>query len=239
MRAALPGLLAISVTILSSGALADESDLTPLDTTLPDSFLEERAQFLVERLDDSQLHGQIWWYSWLTVNSISAVGLGTAAALTGDHDDRVKNATNATKAAIGLTRMIFDPLEARLGADKIRPLLSDTRERRIAKLRAAEAQLQRNALRAEQRWSWQDHLGNAAINGAAGALVATLGETGDAYEVGVGGFIGGLAFLLTQPWDPDDHWEQYKGLRSQESRLRVYVTQLPDGGAGLNLNLRW
>ena len=222
-----------------TAAWADESELTPLDTTLPDSFLEERTQFLVERLDDSQLHGQIWWYGWLTVNSVSAVGLGTAAALTGDHDDRVKNATNATKAAIGLTRMIFDPLEARLGADEIRPLPSDTREQRIAKLRAAEAQLQSNAERAEQRWSWQKHLGNVAINGAAGAIVATLGETGDAYEVGIGGFIGGLAFLLTQPWDPDDDWEQYKSIRSQESQLRVYVTQMPDGGAGLNLNLRW
>ena len=209
-------------------------------TSATDADIDRRLRFLEERLDDSKLHGQIWWYGWLTVNTGSAVGLGLAAGLTDDNDDTVKNATNATKAAIGLTRMLLDPLEARHGADKIRALPEASREEKLAKLRAAEDQLRRNAERADSRWSIAKHAGNVAINTAAGAFVAWRGETGHAYEVGVGGFIGGLAFLLTQPWGPSQDWKDYQALNGGDrSSLGVFVSTLPEGGGTLNLRYQW
>lgn len=228
-------LVALAVVSTSTGALAQTGG-----TSATDADIDRRLRFLEERLDDSKLHGQIWWYGWLTINTGSAVGLGLAAGLTDDNDDTVKNATNATKAAIGLTRMLIDPLEARHGADKIRDLPEASREQKLAKLRVAEDQLRRNAERADQRWSIAKHAGNVAINTAAGAFVAWRGETGDAFEVGVGGFIGGLAFLLTQPWGPSQDWKDYQALNGgDKSSLGVFVSTLPEGGGTLNLRYQW
>lgn len=227
-------LVALATLSTSTAALAQASD------SATDADIDRRLRFLEERLDDSKLHGQIWWYSWLTINSASTVGLGLSAGLTDDNDDTVKNATNATKAAIGLTRMLLDPLEARHGANKIRELPEDSRETKLAKLRAAEDQLKRNAERADKRWSIANHAGNAAINAAAGAFVAWRGETGDAFEVGVGGFIGGLAFLLTQPWGPSQDWKDYQALNGgDKSSLGVFVSTFPEGGGTLNLRYQW
>ena len=136
---------------------------------------------------------------------------------------------------------MFEPLEARKGADPIRDLPEETREEKLAKLGAAEDQLRRNAERADKRWDWKRHAGNAAINAVAGGIVAGYGDTGDAYEVGILGFIGGVAFILTQPWQPRDDWDEYKemiGGQSSNLDLDVFVTALPDGGA-VNFRLSW
>lgn len=210
-------------------------------SSLSDAEIDRRIRFLEGRLDDSKLHGQIWHYGWLTINGGSMVGLSIAAAATSDNDDRVKQSVNAAKAAIGVGRVLLEPLEARKGADPVRGLSEATREVKLAKLGAAEDQLQRNAKRADKRWSWKRHAGNAAINAAAGGVVAALGDTDDAYEVGIAGFLGGLAFILTQPWKPKDDWEDYKKLiggQSSDLDLDVFVTALPDGAA-VNFRLSW
>ena len=210
-------------------------------SSLTDSEIDQRLRFLEQRLDDSKLHGQIWHWGWLTVNGGSTVAFTAAALATGDHDDTVRYAVQAGRSAIGTTRMLLEPLEARKGADEIRDLPESNREQKLAKLRLAEDQLKRNAERAEQRWSWQRHLGNAAINAAAGGIVAGLGEEGAAFNVGISGFIGGVAFLLTQPWNPDDDWEDYQKLSggsTSELDVDVFVAAQPDGG-GLAVRLTW
>ncbi len=228
-------LVAIVAMSMSGAALAQTGG-----TSATDADIDRRLRFLEERLDDNKLHGQLWWYGWLTINGGSMAGLGLAAGLTDDNDDTVKNATNATKAAIGLTRMLINPLEARFGADKIRELPEASREQKLAKLRAAEDQLKRNAERADRRWSIARHAGNVAINTAAGAFVAWRGETGHAFEVGVGGFIGGLAFILTEPWGPSQDWEDYQALNGgDKSSLGVFVSTFPEGGGTLNLRYQW
>ncbi|MDJ0946604.1 MAG: hypothetical protein QNJ30_24415 [Kiloniellales bacterium] len=209
-------------------------------TSATDADIDRRLRFLEQRLDDSKLHGQIWWYGWLGINSGAMVAGGLTAGLSDDNDDTVKNATNAAKAAIGLTRMAINPLEARFGADKVRDLPEATREEKLTKLRAAEDQLKRNAERADRRWSLARHAGNVAINVAAGTFVALRGETGHAFEVGVGGFIGGLAFILTEPWGPASDWEDYQALTGGDrSSIDVFVSTLPEGGGTLNLRYQW
>ncbi len=234
--------LVVALTFVLVGTAEAQQYGQTAASGLTDSEIDKRLSFLEQRLDDSKTHGQVWWYGWLTVNSVSFAGLTATAATVSNHDDRIKNATNATKAAIGLGRMLLDPLEARKGADPIRELPSATREDRLKKLRAAEEQLRQNAKRAESRWSWKRHLGNAVINGVAGGFVAWQGETGHAYEVGVGGFIGGLAFILTQPWAPEDDWQDYQRLTTSNQQTLdwgVSVATLPEGGAMLNMKLEW
>ena len=240
MRSFLIAALAILLTALLPEIAHSGQSAQAGGTSATDADIDQRLRFLEERLDDSELHGQIWWYGWLTINSGATLAGGLSAGLSDDNDDTVKNATNATKAAIGLTRMLINPLEARFGADGIRDLPEGTREEKLAKLPAAEDQLKRNAARADRRWSVARHAGNVAINVAAGTFVALRGETGHAFEVGVGGFIGGLAFILTEPWGPAQDWEDYQALTGGDrSSFDVLVSTLPEGGGTLNLRYQW
>lgn len=235
------GLIFASTCGLTTAPVSAQQFSQTSGSGLSDAEIDRRLRFLEERLDDSKLHGQIWHWGWLTINGGSAIGLGVAAALTNDNDDTVKHSVNAAKATIGVARVLLDPLEARKGADPVRGLPEATREQKLAKLSAAEDRLRRNAKRAEKRWDWKRHTGNAAINAAAGGIVAALGDTGDAYEVGIVGFLGGVAFILTQPWKPKDDWEDYKkltGAQSGDVDIDVFVTALPDGGV-VTLRFSW
>ncbi len=240
MRSNLIAALAVIFALLAPEIAYSGQSAQAGGTSATDADIDRRLRFLEARLDDSKLHGQAWWYGWLTINSGAMLAGGLSAGLSDDNDDTVKNATNATKAAIGLTRMLINPLEARFGADKIRDLPEANREEKLAKLRAAEDQLERNAARADRRWSIARHAGNVAINVAAGTLVALRGETGHAFEVGVGGFIGGLAFILTEPWTPAQDWKDYQALTGGDtSSIDVFVSTLPEGGGTLNLRYQW
>jgi hypothetical protein len=61
-------------------------------------------------------------------------------------------------------------------------------------------------------------------------------ETGRAFEVGIGGFIGGLAFIFAEPWGPSKDWKDYQTLTDGEkSSIDVFVSTLPEGGGTLDL----
>ena len=116
-----------------------------------------------------------------------------------------------------------------------------TRAQKLAKLRAAEDLLKRNAERAETRWGLWEHVGNVAFAGASAGVVAWQGEGGHAAIVGLSGFLGGVAKLLTQPWAPEGDWQDYQRLTGNQQSMDwgVSVAALPEGGAMLNLKLEW
>lgn len=145
MRSILYAVIAVLLAALIPTVVSADQLTQTEDTSATDSEIDMQLRFLEARLDDSKLHGQLWWYGWLTINSAATLGGGLSAGLSNDHDDTVKNATNATKAAIGLGRMLAFPREARFGADRIRELPETTREEKLRKLHAAEDQLRRNA----------------------------------------------------------------------------------------------
>ena len=231
-------ILALGVFVVAEPGQAQQQYVQG-DPGISDAVINQRLRFLEERLDDNQLHGQIWEYSWYAINGGTVVGSTISSFFVG-HDARVANIANGTKAAIGLTRMILDPLEAAQGSQPIRGLPENTRAEKLAKLQAAEELLERNAARANERYGWQTHLGNAVINGVAGGIVAGLTDSSNGLQVGLGGFIGGLINTFTEPWGPASDWEEYQALKGQTSEVEmdVYVSML-EGGAKLNFSVKW
>lgn len=230
---ALIALLALSVAVPGRAQTAlDEPGLS-------DAAIEQRLRFLEDRLEGPKTHARVWWYSWLTINAGSMVGLGTAAALTDNDGDRVKNIVKAVTSGIGLSYMLATPLQARLGASPVADMPERTRAQKLAKLRAAEHQLRHNAKRAERRWGLLEHVGNAALNVAAGTATALASKPEEGVDVAVTGFLGGLVFLLTQPSKPAKDWKDYQNLgRPKTTRVDVFVNPLPGGGS-LNVRIQW
>src|SRR5512134_2992220 len=184
--------------------------LTPANTAMSDAAIEQRTDFIEQRLDERRTHGQIWYWSWMAINGGSMVGLATAAALSEHEDDQVNNGVQAGLGAIGVADLLLRPLEARYGAAPLRSLPEDTREQKITKLRAAESQLRGNAERAEERTSWQMHAANVAVNCAAGLIIGLAGRPSDGIIAFGAGTAGGVVEILTQPWGPARDWKDYE-----------------------------
>jgi hypothetical protein len=249
--------LAIQIIVLGT-ASADAAAPAPSDhARLSDAQIDQRIQFLEQRLDDSRTHGQIWYWGWMTVNAGSMVGNGVVAATRSQHDDKVNYGTGAVLGAIGVADQLLRPLEARYGADPVRSLPETTREQKLAKLSAAEDQLRRNAERAEHRTQVVPYLGNAeraeqrtqilpyagnaGLALAAGLVVGLWGETGSGIQTGVSTLVGGTLNLWTQPGRPAQDWDDYlamTGHRTAGVEVDVVMTAFEDGGK-LNLRLRW
>lgn len=218
-----------------------ERALTPLDTTLADSVLEQRLRLIERKLDRSRTHGQAWYWSWMSIDVGSMVWLGIEAGLAKHEDDAVNYGVNAGLAAVGIADLLLRPLEARHGADPIAPLAEQTREQKISKLRAAEDLLRRNAERAESRTSVAMHAGNLALNSAAGLIVGLAGRPTDGAITFGAGAVGGIINLLTAPWRPERDWSDYKALVAgrRDTGSSDIIIQPMDDGARLSLRLAW
>jgi hypothetical protein len=231
--------LIAQVLVAASGHAAEPA---PADqASLSDAQIDQRIQFLEQRLDDSKTHGQIWFWSWLAINSGSMVGNGIVAGTRSEHDDQVNYATGAVLGAIGVADQFLRPLEARYGADPIRRLPEATREQKLAKLRAAEDQLRRNALRAEGRHQVLPYAGNAGLALVAGLVVGLWGEQGAGIETGISTLIGGAINILTEPGRPEQDWQSYlamTGRRTAGVDVDVVLAAFEDGGK-VKLRLRW
>lgn len=235
-------LITVAMATLAAAPLAAaERELTPLDTKLSDAAIDARIRFIEERLDASKTHGQIWYWSWLSVNSVSAVGLGVFAGLADNKDDRVNNGVNAGIAALGVVDVLFRPLQARLGASPVSGLPEETREEKIDKLRASEALLQANAERAEERTDWRMHAGSLALAGAAGLAIGLAGDPVDAAISAAANAIGGVVYLLSAPNAPATDWRDYQKMTGKDvvtTDIRLSVNMLPGGGR-LGLAYTW
>ena len=209
---------------------------------MSDAAIEQRIDFIEQRLDSHETHGQIWYWSWMAINGGSMVGLGVSAGLSKHEDDQVNNGVQAGLGAIGVADLLLRPLEARYGADPIRGLPESTREEKIAKLRAAESQLRSNAQRAEERTSWEMHAANVAINGIAGLIIGLAGRPSDGIIAFGAGTAGGVIEILTQPWGPASDWKDYKqqfGGQALRPHLDLYVAALASGGAQAGVRWQW
>lgn len=197
------GLALVAVITLHAGwANADESP--------SESDIERRLHFLEERLDAGRRHGQLWTWGWGGLSGVSTVAQGVLAATSDSHDNRVMFATEAGKSAIGVADLWFRPLRGREGFEPFRAGTAGDAETRLATLRVAERRLEENASRAEQKRSWLPHLGNLAINLAAGGIVAGLADDEDAAINTAAGLIGGELQIWSEPSRATTDLEDYQ-----------------------------
>jgi hypothetical protein len=179
---------------------------------LSDEELDQRTQFISERLDDGQLHSQIWQYGFTAGYSLGVV-IGTYQAIDERNAKDHKLAAGivtAVKASFGVARLLYAPNPGRNGSEAIQAIGGETREDRIARLYTAESELHDVEKRAESRWDWQRHAGNLAVNGAGAAVIAGLGGSSKAIESGVVGVVVGTIMTFSMPWRGVDDAEDYR-----------------------------
>lgn len=203
-------------SLLSAGSCPAQVGLPtaarPLD--LNDDEIEWRIGFIADRLEASRTHATIWHWSWSAISAGTMAWQIAEAADDGDTDDRGLAITEASKAFIGLVDLYWlRPMHSRTGAAELRGLPQATPAQKLAKLRKAEDILERNAARADDRYSWQVHLGNVLVNFAgAGAIWATGGGTGEALISAFSGILGGELMFWTEPGQPVRDLADYEKL---------------------------
>ncbi len=208
------------------------------NAALSDAVIDHRIRFIEAKLEAHKRHGEIWYWSWMAINSGAMVGLGVAAGLTDDTADRVNFGSQAGLAALGVADLLFRPLEARYGADPIRNLPEATHGQKLKKLEAAETLLRNNAKRACERENWVLHLCNLLLNAGVGVATGKAGDVaGGAISAGVG-FIGGEIYILGQPGGPKEDWEQYRRMVSDRSGENMRIS-LDSCDSGLKVSFRW
>lgn len=208
------------------------------NAALSNEAIDQRIRFIENRLDAHQMNGEIWYWSWMTINGGSMVGYGIAATNASDQESRVNYAAQSTLGAIGVADLLFRPLEARHGTGPIRHLPESNREEKLAKLHAAEDLLHANAQRAAERYHWGIHLANFLLNAAAGAATGIAGDPGGGVVTAILGTLGGEAFIWTEPAGPEKDWKKYQEMAAGRTSGRIKCSVQP-AGPGLMVRIRW
>ena len=178
-------------------------------TALGDEQIDQRLDFLAERLDAGRFHATLWQYGWLAVNAGGMV-LASAQAPFDDGNDQVFDIIEASKGAIGVVYLLVQPMPGRDGTEGIRAMPDATHDDKVAQLVDAESLLYASAARAEQRKSWIIHIGNLVLNLTGGAILLALGDAGlAALSAGLDTTVGEIQ-IWTQPWQPTSDWRDYQ-----------------------------
>lgn len=225
---------ALAENELSQGAISGNL------ARLNDDEIDARVAFIEERLDDGQLHAQIWQYGFTTGYGLGALYGTVGASITNDNDQRVEFIVTGAKAFIGVGRLLYSPHPARHGAEPVREVQGSGREDRLRRLAVAEDLLDENAERARSRWAWQRHVANIALNMAGFGVVWTLGEEGAAISSTALGIVVGEAMAFSMPWRAEDDLEDYRVRFEGAGRDRVSWSLEPmvlKSGSGLALRL--
>ncbi len=201
--------VAVFLLVLALGPAGASGQAGPSDAEV-----ERRLEFLEERLDASRRRGQYWFYGWGAVMGGSVIANGVRAGLDDSEDHRTMALVEVGKATLGLADLMLRPLEARHGADSIRSMPSATPEQRLRQLEAAEARLEANAERSDNRWHWQPHAGALVVNLAALGIVGGIGDWSDAAISFTTGMLGAEARIWTEPSRPRRDWEDYQSFKA-------------------------
>lgn len=206
---------------------------------LDDSEVTARLEFASERLDARRTHAQVWNWSWTTINAGAIVYESVLAAQADDDPERVAAISQALLAALGLVDMyVIRPFPGLRGADPAEELLDGTAAGRRAALARAEELLEANAARARNRKRWPLHLGNIAVNGAAGLAVWAAGSGTDGLITALAGILGGEVQIWSQPFHRERDLREYERRFSStptDPAARLSLAPIP-GGLALRLD---
>lgn len=220
--------------LLSACATAPLPRLAPPPANLSEAEVARRYEFIRDRLDASKLHAQIWYGSWLAISAGSGI-YGVVEAARSDNDsDRADGVAGAILGTIGVGYVVFVPLQARHGADRLRELPDATPEQRRIRLERAQEILQEDAERAQiASSSWKAHLAGAAVGLVAGAAVwAVSRNPTPAIITGVTGIVGSEAQFWAEPLQPQQDLRDYVkefGLAPPQSTVRWHLAPARDG----------
>jgi hypothetical protein len=217
---------------------AAAQDAGPSD--LSDAEIARRLGFIEHSLDAHQRHAQIWFWSWMTVNVGSTIGLSVGAATTDNDAHRVNMIGNAALSALAIGDMVLlRPMDARFGAEPIRALPHATREERLRQLEAGEDLMQRNAERAEQRYDWTLHAGNLAANALVGGLTWAAGDARSGLITFLAQTAFGELYIWTDPGGPAKDWQAYQRLKAGSARAASTGWSLAAFPGGVALRYRF
>jgi hypothetical protein len=248
-----PAIGADVTTILDDGSSQEEARSTGLTRNprgLSDDELDERLDFLENRLDDGERYAKIWQYGWTGFYSIGIVyGVGKSITCCSNkksgpansvrkkrNEQRVTYIVTAVKSTIGTSRLLLTRHPGRNGADEMRAIEGDSREAKLERLAVGEGVLQAVAKRAKQRTDWRAHAGNIGLNLVGAAFTFGFGRESDAWEsLGVGIGVGTLN-ILTAPKRGIQDLEDYETRFGMKTASRFNWSIVPTaGGAALQV----
>jgi len=175
-------------------------------------------------------------------SGFNAMGARWTAGLDGTYLLRKKSRVvssvpnSAAESVIGTVHQFFWPLPGRSGAAPMRAIPGDSREAKIARLSAGEAELLAIAARTKDRTDWKYHLGNVALNAAGAGAIFHYGHDSDAWEaLGIGIAIGEIS-IWTAPTRGSQDLEDYQTHFEMKTASRVQWSIVPMmGGAGIRV----
>ncbi len=205
---------------------------------MSDREVEQRLAYLEKHLDAGRDYAWWWWNGWTAFYAIGVVVESTEAGLADGGAKRADYIVGAVKATTGTILLLSRPLAAKDGADTIRALPGTSPADRRLQLVAAEERLRRNAEASNRRYSWLRHFTVVGLN-SAGALIVWKGfgdRTRAWRSAGIG--IGvGETMLWSQPWWPNQDWEDYQRRFDTSDDRRVSWHIAPTvGGVALQVN---
>lgn len=206
---------------------------------LSDEQIQQRLDFVTQRLEDNRTHAAWWYYGFLAVNVGGIVAGAATAPFAETSDDQTYDILNASLGVIGTGYLLAAPLPGRSGADPIyeKPFL--THEDRAKQLALGEEIFYGAAGRARQRTGWLMTTGNIALNAAAASILLAKESYDNAAMLFFINTAVGEAQILLTPWEPEAAWQEYQqfvasGGAPTEPQARWGLAPLA-GGKGLAL----
>ncbi len=134
--------------------------------------VQQRQEFIEERLDDGRRHAGYWQKGWSGFYSASAAAQTFMWLDADNNDDSINAVVGAVKSAGALVDILLRPMPGRQGADKIRNLPAKQR------LSKGEELIDQTAQRAQERTAGKSHLKGIGVNLLGGMVIAAFGDGG-------------------------------------------------------------
>lgn len=201
-----------------------------------------RLRFLEDSLAGDRGYADLWWKGWGSVFVGGIVVQGTRAAFEEEQGKRAEFIVTAVKSGIGLTRALWSPPPARLGASELAGMPTDTDAGCAERLARAEEILRRNAEDSrDERRSWIPHLANFGLNLAGAVIVAEGFDESSGWASGALGFAVGEGRIWSYPWQAVGELEEYERRFPASGVPQSPPTSLhfESWGAGARVTLRY
>lgn len=184
----------------------------------------ERLAFLEATLPRARAHAQRWMWGWTT--GFTALTAGQLAAIPILHDAHQTPVleVNAASTALGAVFLLVSPPPAIRTPHRIEAFAGDP----CARLAELERLVERSSRAERFGRSWLTHGGNAALNIAAGLVLAIgFDDWKDAWLTTAAGVVVGEVMIWTQPMDATRDLVQYRSGAWEAPRPRLALRVVP------------